>query len=86
MQWLGKAWNEFYSIPSNHSADACVDPFDDYIEDTGTDQETESNVQEVEPPPIEREQTSLEEEELIAARTRNHDSEPITSRTRSQQI
>ena len=85
VQWLGKLWNEFYSIPSNHSADAYVDPFDDYIEDTGTDQQTESNDQEVEPTPIETEQTSLEEEEPIAARTRNHDSEPIASRTRSQQ-
>ena len=85
VQWLGKMWNEFYSIPSNHSADAYVDPFDDYIEDTGTDQETESNVQEVEPTPIETEETILEEEEPIAARTRSHDSEPIASRTRSQQ-
>ena len=69
VQMLGKMWNKFYSIPSNHSADAYVDPFDDYIEDTGTDQENESNVQEVEPIPIETEQTSLEEEEPIAART-----------------
>ena len=37
-------WNEFYRIPSNHSADAYVDPLYDYIEDTGTDQENESNV------------------------------------------
>ena len=29
-------WHEFYSIPRSHSADACVDPFDDYIEETGT--------------------------------------------------
>ena len=57
--WLGKMWNECYSIPSNHSADAYVDPFDDYIEDTVTDQEIESNVQEVEPTPIETEQTSF---------------------------
>ena len=85
VQWLGKMWNEFYSIPSNFSADAYVDPFDDYIEDTGTDQEIESNVQEVEPTPIKTEQTHLEEEEPIAARTRSHDSEPIASRTRSQQ-
>ena len=80
VEWLGKMWNEFY-----HSSDAYVDLFDDYIEDTGTEQEIESNVQEVEPTPIETEQTSLEEEEPIAARTRSHDSEPISSRTRSQQ-
>ena len=86
MQWLGTMWNEFYGIPSNHSADAYVDPFDDYIEDTVTDQETESTVQEVEPTPTETEQTSLEEEKPIAARTRSHDSEPIASRTRSQQV
>ena len=85
VQWLGKMWNEFYSIPSNLSADAYVDPFDDYIEDTGTDQEIESNVQEVEPTSIKTEQTHLEEEEPIAVRTRSHDSEPIASRTRSQQ-
>ena len=35
VQWLDKMWNEFYSIPSNHSADSYVDPFDDYIEDIG---------------------------------------------------
>ena len=39
----------------------------------------------MEPIPIETEQTSLEEEEPIAARKRSHDSEPIASRTRSQQ-
>ena len=38
----------------------------------------------MEPTPIETQQTSLEEEEPIAARTRSHDSEPIASRTRSQ--
>ena len=50
-------WNEFYSIPSSHSADAYVDPFDDYIEETGTDQEAESDAQEVEPTPVEAEET-----------------------------
>ena len=39
----------------------------------------------MEPTPIETEQTSSEEEEPIAARTRSHDSESIASRTRSQQ-
>ena len=85
VQWLGKMWNEFYSIPSSHSADAYVDPFDDYIEDTGTDQEVETNAQGTEQMPVETEETSIEEEEPIAARTRSHDSEPIASRTRSQQ-
>ena len=85
VQWLDKMWNEFYSIPSTHSAYAYVDPFDDYIEDTCTDQEIESNVQEVEPTLIETEETSLEEVEPIAARMRRHDSEPIASSTRSQQ-
>ena len=75
VQWLAKMWNAFYNIPSNHSTDAYVDPFDDYIEDTGTEQEIESNVQEVEPTPIETEQTNLHEEEPIAARTRSHDSD-----------
>ena len=28
-QWLGKMWHQFYSVPSNHSADAYVDLFDD---------------------------------------------------------
>ena len=85
VQWLGKMWNEFYSIPSNHSTDAYVDPCDDYVEDPGTGQGTESNAQEVEPTPIETEETNVEEEELIATRTRSLDSEPIASRTRSQQ-
>ena len=84
VQWLGKMWNEFYSI-HNHSANAYVDPFDDYIEDTGIKQEIESNVKEVDPTSIETEQTSLHEEEPLAARTRSHDSAPIASRTRSQQ-
>ena len=84
VQWQGKMWNEFYNIPSTHIADAYVYPFDDYIENTGTDQEAESNVREVEPPPIETEETCLEEEEPIAATTRSHESEPIASRTRSQ--
>ena len=33
---------------------------------------------------METEETSIEEEEPIAARTRSHDSEPIASRTRNQ--
>ena len=78
-------WYVFYSIPSNHSADAYVDPFDDYIEETGTDQEVESNAQETEQMAVEAEETSFEEDEPIAARTRSHDSEPIASRMRSQQ-
>ena len=39
----------------------------------------------MEPTPIETEQTSVEEEEPIAARARSHNSDPIASRTRSQQ-
>ena len=39
VQWLGKIWYEFYSIPNSHSADAYVDPFDDYIEENGAGQE-----------------------------------------------
>ena len=35
--------------------------------------------------PAEAEETSLVENEPIAARTRSHDSEPIACRTRSQQ-
>ena len=85
VQWLGQMWHEFYSIPSIHSADAYVDPFDDYIEETGTDQEVEDNVEETEQTPTEAEETRFEEDEPIAARTRSHDTEPIASRTRSQQ-
>ena len=77
--------HEFYSISSIHSADAYVDPFDDYIEETGTDQQVEDNVQETEQAPAEGEETSVEEDETIAARTRSNDTEPIASRTRSQQ-
>ena len=85
LQWLGKMWHEFYSIPCSHSADAYVDPFDDYIEETSTNQEVEDNVQETEEAPVEAEETSFEEGEAIAARTRSHDPEPIASRMRSQQ-
>ena len=66
-----KMWNEFYSIPSNHSADTYVDPFDGYIEDTGTDQETENNVQEVEPTPIETEERRNQLQEEQEAMTQN---------------
>ena len=60
VQWLDKMWHEFYSIPSSHSADAYVDPFNDYIEETGTDQEVKSNTQETELTPVEAEGTSFE--------------------------
>ena len=78
-------WNEFYSIPSNHSADAYVDPFDDYFEETDTDQKIENNAQGTAQILVEKEETSIKTEEPIAARTRSHDSEPIASRARSQQ-
>ena len=81
-------WYEFYSVPSNHSADADVDAFDDYIEESGTGQEVEENVQDKEQASVAEadfHDSSLEEEEPIAARTRSHDSEPIAIRNRSQQ-
>ena len=53
VQWLGKMWNEFYSIPSSHSADTYVDPFDDNIEETGIDQEMENNAHGTEQTPVE---------------------------------
>ena len=62
-----------------------VDPFDDYIEETGTDQGIENNAQGTDQTPVETEETSIEEEEPIAARTRRHDSESTASRTISQQ-
>ena len=37
--------HEFYSIPSNHGADAFVHLFDDCIEENGTGQNVEENVQ-----------------------------------------
>ena len=58
VQWLGKMWHEFYSIPIIHSSDAYVDPFDDYIEEPGTDQEVENNVHKTEQTPVEAEETS----------------------------
>ena len=65
-------------------ADAYGDPFDDYIEDNGTDQEVETKAQRAQQMPIETEDTNIEEVP-IAARTRSHDSECIANRTRSQQ-
>ena len=73
VQWLGKLWHQFYSIPSTHSADKYVDTFDDYIDETGTNQEVEDNVQEIEQMPATAEHTSIGENETIAARTRSHD-------------
>ena len=40
--------------------DAYVDPFDDYIEETGTDQKVETNDQEVEQTPVEADERSVE--------------------------
>ena len=82
-------WHEFYSIPSNHNADAYVDPFDDYIEENSTGQEVEENVQETEQVAVEAEDihdSSLEDDEPIAARTRSHDSAPIATRTKDNRI
>ena len=85
VQLLGKMWHELYSIPSDHSADAYVDPFDDYIEKTSTNQEVEDNLQETEQTPAEADETSFEEDELIAARARSYEPKPIASRMRCQQ-
>ena len=67
---------------------AYVDPFDDYIEENGTHQEVEENVQDKEQVLVEEVEvhdSSLEEEEAIAARRRSQYSEPIATRTRNQQ-
>ena len=85
MQWLCKLWHEFYSVLSTHSTDKYVDPFDDYIEETGTDQEVEDNVQETEQMPAIIKDTNEGEDELVATRTQSHDIEPIASRTRNPQ-
>ena len=69
VQWLGKRWHEFYHILSTHSADKYVDPFDDYIEETGTNQEVEDNKQETEQMPGVIKDTNEEEDELIATST-----------------
>ena len=53
-------WHEFYSVPSIHSADANVDPFDDYIEENGTGQEVEENVQDREQVPVEEEDVHVQ--------------------------
>ena len=70
--WLGKMWHEFYSISSIHSADAYVDPFDDYIEETGTDQEVEDNVQETEQTPTEAKEASLKKMSQLLPHTKSH--------------
>ena len=72
VEWLGKMWYELYNIPSSHSADAYVDPFNDYIERNSTGQEVEENVQETDQVVVKAEDPSFEEEEQIAARTRSH--------------
>ena len=80
LEWLGKMWHEFYNVPSNHSADAYVDTFDNYIDWSRGGRKCSSKEHE----PVEQENihdSSLEEEEPIAARTRGHDSEPIATRT-----
>ena len=87
VQWLGKLWHEFYHIPNIHSADKYIDPFDDYIEETGTEQEVENNIQETETEQMRAviEDTHDEADEQIATRTQSHDTEPIANRTRRQQ-
>ena len=69
MQWLGKLWHELYQIPSMHSTDKYVDPFDNHIDETGTDHEVEENMQETEQMPAIIEDTNDEEDEPIATRT-----------------
>ena len=73
MQWLGKLWEEFYHILNMHSADKYVDQFDDYIEETGTEQEVENSIQETETEqmPVVIEDTNDEENALIATRTQS---------------
>ena len=68
VQWLGKLWHEFYCIPSMHSANKYANPFHDYIEETGTEQEVEANIQEPEQTPMVIEDTNEEEDKLIATR------------------
>ena len=69
VEWLGKLWHEFYRILSTHSADKYVDPFDNYIEETDTNQEVENKVQEAgQMPPIIKD-TNEKEDEPIATRT-----------------
>ena len=89
VQWLGKLWHEFYCIPNMQSADKYIDPFDDYIEETSTEQEGEKIIQETEQMPAvirdSHEDEHEEEDELIAMRTQSHNAEPVASRTRSQQ-
>ena len=68
MQWLGKLWHEFYHILNLHSAEKYEDPFDDYIEEPDTEQESEKNLQETEQKPAIIQDTD-EEDEPIAMRT-----------------
>ena len=46
VQWLVKLWHEFYHIPNLHSTEEYDDPFDDYIEEPDSEQESENNLQE----------------------------------------
>ena len=89
VQWLGKLWCEFYHIPNMQRAEKCKDPFDNHIEETGIEWKVEDAMQEQEPEPehmpMVAADTNVEEDELIATRKQSHDSEPIASRTRSQQ-
>ena len=85
VQWLVKLWHEFYHIPNLHSTEEYYDPFDDYIEEPDSEQESENNLQETEQMPAIIEETDEHEDEPIATRTCSHDEEPIARRTRSQQ-
>ena len=62
-------WHEFYHILSMHSAGKYVDPFDDYIEESGTDQEVEDDIQETELMAAVIKDINEGEDELIATRT-----------------
>ena len=48
VQWLRKLWHEFYHILNLHSAEQHEDPFEDYIEENDTEEESEKNLQETE--------------------------------------
>ena len=52
IQWLRKLWHEFYHILNLHSAEQHEDPFEDYIEEPDTEEESEKNLQETEQIPV----------------------------------
>ena len=69
VQWLGKLWHEFYHFRNLHSTQQYGDPFEDYLKEPNTKEESEKNLQDTEQTPTIIKDTDEQEEAPIVTRT-----------------